>query len=157
MMTAFPTTTHLLYRWGAFLKTKRQLIIIASIVLTVSFIGAAVIKRLGVSSLLSGYSCPSEACVRLSRQSAQPDVLTIRSGSFVKFSNSEGERHNITLDHSSVQHLDPERYESGDFSGKEAWNVQFKKDGAFTFGDKYNKNIHINIIVYTPGKKYKIN
>ncbi len=108
------------------------------------------------SRSLNKADCPVSECVSLYSQSASPDTITVTVGSFVQFNSSDGKKHNISLAHSVVQHEDASEYESGDFEADEAWKVQFKKDGAFTFRDKYNDRISVNVIVYTPGKDYKI-
>ncbi|MBC7868820.1 hypothetical protein H7X69_01395 [Candidatus Saccharibacteria bacterium] len=136
--------------------TKRGLIGLAGIVSVVSFIGASFVGALGVKTELQQSKCDASVCVSLSRQSSQPEVLTVVSGSYVKFSSADGQKHNVALIHSGIQHEDESRYESGDFNADEAWKVQFKKDGTFTFEDKYNENAEISVIVYTPGKKYEI-
>ncbi len=120
-------------------------------------------------------------CVHLNRNGAAPDVVTVAAGNFVEFTAADGKRHNISLvehGHDSIQedgqkaghqddqedshgasenggHID-QGYTSGDFAADEAWRVQFKQDGSFTFVDKYNPKIHVNVVVYTPGKDYKI-
>lgn len=105
---------------------------------------------------LSNSNCGADACVALYSDAADPFALTVKAGSFVQFSSADGKKHNIALAHSGVQHNDPSKYESGDFESDEAWKVQFKEDGSYTFRDKYNDKISVSVVVYTPGKDYKI-
>ncbi|GAC1387530.1 MAG: hypothetical protein NVS1B7_0690 [Candidatus Saccharimonadales bacterium] len=101
-------------------------------------------------------TCTVAACINLLRNNKDPLTYTITSGSYVQFNSADGMQHSMELVHSGVQHDDPSRYESGTFSANEAWKVQFKKDGTFVFADKTNPDVEITIIVYTPGKDYKI-
>lgn len=103
-----------------------------------------------------GTNCPGY-CVSLSgNNKPDPEVLTIPTGSYVQFNAVDGAHHNIALEHSAVQHDDPSKYESGDFAADEAYKIQFKHDGAYTFRDTYNPDVHINVVAYTPGKNYSV-
>lgn len=104
----------------------------------------------------SQVKCEVAACISLKENAADPNIVSVANGSFVQFNSSDGKKHNISLAHSGAQHDDPQRYESGDFGADEAWKVQFKKDGAYSFRDKYNDNITVSVVVSTPGKDYKI-
>lgn len=102
-------------------------------------------------------SCPEpETCIALQGRTASPDIVTVKAGSFVQFVSADGSKHNIALEHAAVQHEDHSEYESGEFGGDEAWRVQFKKDGAYTFRDKHHPGLKVSVIVYTPGKDYKV-
>ncbi len=100
-----------------------------------------------------------EVCVSLYSDRASPDTVTVNSGEFIRFNSADGEKHNLTLGsddkHHSTSAID--EYSSGDFNGDEAWRVQFKEDGTYSFKDKYNDSIRVNVIVYTKDKDYKIN
>ncbi len=144
-------------RLRTFVKSKWRLIGLAGIVAVVSFLGASFAGTLsGTKTQIQQSRCDASACISLSKQSSQPGVITVTSGSYVKFNSGDGQKHNVALIHSGIQHEDENRYESGDFGADEAWKVQFKKDGTYTFEDKYNENAEISVIVYTPGKKYEI-
>ncbi len=125
----------------------------------VMFVGAAsfgVFYSLANNRKPAPKKCLVEACVSLYTQSADPTVITVTSGSYVQFNSADGKKHNIALAHSGTQHDDASEYESGDFGAGEAFKVQFKKDGAYTFRDKFNDAISVNVVVYTAGKDYKI-
>jgi plastocyanin len=100
--------------------------------------------------------CPVAACVSIGSDAANPNILTVTKDSYVQFNSADGRKHNIALSHSAAHHDDPTRYESGDFQADEAWKVQFKKDGAYSFRDKYNESVKVDVIVYTEGKDYKV-
>lgn len=105
----------------------------------------------------SASSCGDQAnCINLYGKTADPDTIAVTAGSYIQFNSSDGGKHNIALAHAAVHHEDSSEYESGEFGGDEAWRVQFKKDGAYTFRDKYHPEVKINVIVYTEGKDYKI-
>jgi len=102
-------------------------------------------------------TCPvGDSCVSLLGKTASPDIITIKTGSYIRFNSADGGKHNIALEHAAVQHEDDHELESGDFEKDEAWRVQFKQDGTYTFRDKYNPDLKVSVIVYTEGKTYKI-
>ena len=126
---------------------------VASLFFTAAFIFAG---NRGNNEVASS-SCPVDACVNLLSGSAEPETVIVTKGQYVQFKSADGEKHNIELAHSGAQHKDPSRYESGDFQKDEAWKVQFKEDGTYTFRDKYNEAINVSVVTYTPGEDYKIN
>ncbi len=111
-------------------------------------------------------------CVYLKADGASPDIVTITAGSFVEFVAADGKSHNIAaVEHDrddNAEHTEEAGhadktgghndlgYKSGEFAADEAWRVQFKKDGTYTFADKLNPKVHVNVIVYTEGKEYKV-
>lgn len=99
-------------------------------------------------------------CVAVYDGYASPDTLAVKNGEFVQFNSADGKRHNLTIGGGDDTHHSAnvvEEFTSGDFEGDEGWRVQFKKDGAYSFKDKYNSGTRINVIVYTEGKDYRIN
>lgn len=139
-----------------FVATNKLLLAVGLVGLIASFTGFYAFSSTQNSTVAS-VRCEVAACISLSKDLSEPQVITVTAGSFVQFNSADGEKHNVALVHSGVQHEDHHRYESGDFKSDEAWKVQFKKDGTYTFADKYNKNIEVSVVVYTPGKDYKIN
>lgn len=135
---------------------KKPGVVIAVVFVVALVIGlstALLIKRMNTP--MQSASCAG-TCIDLGAASANPDVLTITSGTYVQFNNTDGSKHNIALEHAAIQHEDPTEFDSGDFGKGEAYKVQFKKDGAYTFRDKYHPKIQINVVVYTKGKDYKV-
>jgi plastocyanin len=143
------------------IKPSKLLVGVSVLVLTASFIGLYLYGSQGTSKAIKPVSQPANecnvrACISLKEGSAEPTLVTVEAGSDVQFNSSDGKMHNLSLVHSGIQHHDESRYESGDFGANEAWKVQFKQDGSFTFHDKYNDKIQVSVVVYTPGKDYKI-
>lgn len=145
-----------LERARQFVRTNSLQVAVGAIALVASFAGLYALSS-SQNSTISSLRCEVEACIALSKDQTEPQVITVTVGSFVQFNSADGNKHNVALVHSGVQHEDEERYESGDFTADEAWKVQFKKDGTYTFADRYNKDIEVSVVVYTPGKDYKIN
>lgn len=148
---------------------RRFKLILAGLVLVFGLAGFGVAFALGQrggsdQDRLVTANCDG-TCVLLQAEGANPDIVTVTAGSFVEFKSADGKQHNLSLvehghgdsggDHQAGAHEDA-GYRSGDFQADEAWRVQFKRDGAFTFVDKYNPKIHVNVVVYTPGKDYKV-
>lgn len=106
-------------------------------------------------------ACMVSACVPLSKYQTEPQVATVTNGSFVQFNSADGEKHNIMLASSGASHGESHdsssHYALGEFAADEAWKVQFKQDGTYTFMDMDNEKIKVTVVVYTPGKDYKIN
>ena len=137
------------------LKKNLLLVAIAFVVLCSTFAGFYFASSKS-STKAPKNTCSADACLALTGQYTVPQVLTVKSGSYVLFNSADNKKHNIELVHSAVQHDDANRYESGDFGAGESWKVQFKEDGAYTFADKYDSKLEVNVIVYTEGKEYKI-
>ncbi len=102
-------------------------------------------------------NCPQdETCISLLGKTATPDIVTIHPGTFVRFNSADGGKHSIALQHAAVQHNDDSEFHSGEFAKDEAYRLQFKKDGTYTFRDELNPGLEINVIVYTKAKDYKV-
>lgn len=141
---------------------------------TVAFVVLlALLVGFGVSYFIGRHSQPAKQakcsgqCILLRQDGADPSALSVVAGSFVNFAAADGQRHNLSLDDHAAHDPatadssghpahDENAYKSGDFKADEAWRVQFKQDGAYSFTDKYNPKIHVDIVVYTAGKDYKI-
>lgn len=140
--------------------SKRIKLIIAAMVLAIGLGSFGVAYALGRNGGNDNVATCKGNCIYLRQQGATPDTLTVTAGSFVEFTAADGKKHNISL----VEHGHGENdaahedvgYQSGDFEADEAWRLQFKQDGTFTFVDKYNPKQHVSVVVYTPGKDYKI-
>lgn len=145
--------TAVLPRVQSFVQRYILLIGIGMFVAALSFSGVYAYANSRTSAQIA---CPVEACISLTGSANDSTAMTVETGSYVQFNSADGGNHNISLAHSAAQHDDPQRYESGDFTADEAWRVQFKEDGAYTFTDTYNSDISITIVAYTPGKEYRI-
>ncbi len=153
-------------------KSKMMLLGVAVLVGLASFgVAYAMSQRGGAAKTATTATCKGN-CVYLKADGASPDIVTVTAGSFVEFVAADGKSHNIAaVEHDrndKAEHTDEADhadktgghndlgYKSGEFAADEAWRVQFKKDGAYTFADKLNPKIHVNVIVYTEGKEYKV-
>lgn len=137
------------------------LIVIAGIVIAAAAFGGGLALSSRNSDKQAGpiqTNCDG-TCVALYAESALPDAVAVVNGSFVQFNSADGKRHNLSIGGDDTHHTAQtvEEFTSGDFEADEAWRVQFKKDGTYSFKDKYNDSIRVNVIVYTEGKDYKLN
>jgi plastocyanin len=135
---------------------NKTLLVIGLVIATLSFGGLYAFSSGKNATPVSAAGCPVEACISLLPDYADPNVLTVKNGSTVQINSADGKKHNLFLAHSGAQHDDHSEYNSGEFGADEAWKVQFKKDGAYSFKDKNNPNISISVVVYTPGKDYRL-
>jgi plastocyanin len=139
-------------------KFNNQSIRLLFIPLFVSILGFGVAYGLGSSRSGSGVvsaACKS-TCVLLGPDKASPDTITVIAGSTVQFNSADGKSHNLSLGEGGEEHEHRGKFYSGEFKSDEAWQVQFNDDGAFTFHDHLNPKISVVVIVYTPGKDYRI-
>ncbi len=100
-------------------------------------------------------SC-SDTCVDLYQGKASPNTLAVAVGSYVQFNSKDGKTHDLSLGGGGSEHEHTGKFQSGEFKADEAWRVQFKEEGTFTFHDHYNPEVNIVVVVYTPGKDYKV-
>lgn len=143
--------------FSQYIKTNKLIVGALILILMVSFGSMyAYGSQKSKSANRQASSCEAANCVSLNKEAASPETLTVKTDDFVQFNSTDGKKHNISLVHSGAQHDDESHYDSGDFAGDEAWKVQFKKDGAYSFQDKYNEKINVSVVVYTPGKDYKV-
>ncbi len=140
---------------------KKSTLLTAGIIVVMALVGFGVAFGLSQKSNKPAATkqpyCPqNEACISLHGKSASPDIITVKSGTFVRFNSADGGKHSIALQHAAAQHNDDSEYHSGEFAADEAYRVQFKKDGSYTFRDELNSDYEIKVVVYTPGKDYKV-
>lgn len=95
-------------------------------------------------------------CVALKADKAYPDTITITPGSYVQFNSADGKSHSLSLGGGGDEHEHQGTFYSGEFKSDEAWRVQFKDEGSFQFHDHNNPDINVLVVVYTPGKDYKV-
>lgn len=121
---------------------------------------AGLIGFAGITALNSGKETDSTncagICVALGPKVASPDTVTVAKGDFVQFNSADGKTHSLSLGKGGEEHSHNGKFNSGDFKGDEAWRVQFNEDGSFFFHDHYNPKVNVLVVVYTPGKDYKI-
>lgn len=95
-------------------------------------------------------------CIALEKDGAEPATIAVLVGSFVQFNSADGKSHSLSLGGGGDEHSHTGQFSSGTFKADEAWRVQFKDEGTFKFHDHFNPNINVLIIVYTPGKDYRV-
>lgn len=120
--------------------------------------GFAVISNLTDKSsgqTLSLADCQG-TCVSLTKGGIKPDEVTVKVGEYVQFNTADGQMHNLALGdgtggehgHDAALHDHNSTFISGDFGPGEAWRVQFKDAGTYTFHDHYNPNHRILVVAY---------
>lgn len=95
-------------------------------------------------------------CVALNKDKAVPDTLTITPGEYVQFNSADGRSHSLSIGAGGDEHSHTGSFSSGTFKADEGWRVQFKDEGSFLFHDHMNPKINVLVVVYTPGKTYKV-
>lgn len=123
---------------------------------------------LGISSFFIAYSYGNknqdvaqasqckDVCVALQADKAMPDMIAIERGKFVQFNSADGKAHSLSLGGGGSDHVHKGSFNSGMFEADEGWRVQFNDEGSFIFHDHLNPKINVLVVVYTPGKDYKI-
>lgn len=97
-----------------------------------------------------------DTCVALRKDGANPNSIAVALDSYVQFNSADGKSHNLSIGKGGDEHEHTGKYYSGEFQADEAWRVQFKEEGTYTFHDHLNPKINIVVIVYQPGKDYKV-
>lgn len=137
----------------------KQTIILVAIALLASFISFSVVKAISVNNShknTSSVPACKDTCVSLYEDKASPNTIAVAVGSYVQFNSKDGKTHDLSLGAGGEEHQHMGKFQSGEFKADEGWRVQFKNEGTFTFHDHYNPKVNIVVIVYTPGKDYKV-
>lgn len=147
-------------KWAGLKKQRKQQILIVLVFALIGFCAAYAFsardKKTSDAEIFSS-SCSVDTCVALTETGAQPDTVTVKKSSFVQFNSADGKTHSLSLGKGGEEHEHTnKKFQSGDFNGDEAWRVQLNDEGSFFFHDHYNPKINILVVVYTPGKDYKI-
>lgn len=147
----------------SFWKRNGALVAVAVVAVVVGFGGMFAVARSGQSE---PFVCKVDTCIALDAEGKYPQTVAIKAGSTVQFYSADGNAHSLALAegahgggdaaHNNNSGHSSGAYESGRIGADEAWQVAFKKDGAFSFRDSEYENIEVNVVVYTPGKDYKI-
>jgi plastocyanin len=89
--------------------------------------------------------------VSLLQDGAEPDIIIAKPGDYVQFNARDGTEHNLSQgsgNASSNDHLhDGAGIGSGVFQSDEAYKVQFKKQGIYSFHDHLNPDIYVRVVV----------
>lgn len=144
--------------WEQFKRQKVFLPVLAVFIILLSFGAAYTVTAKNNKSqnqVATDPSC-SDICVDLYQDKASPNTLAVAVGSYVQFNSKDGKAHELSLGGGGGEHEHKGDFQSGEFKADEGWRVQFKEEGTFTFHDHYNPNVNIVVVVYTPGKDYKV-
>lgn len=95
-------------------------------------------------------------CVALTKDGASPNTIAVAMGSYVQFNSADGKSHNLSIGKGGHEHEHTGKFYSGEFLADEGWRVQFNDEGTFAFHDHFNPKINVVVVVYTPGKEYKV-
>lgn len=138
---------------------SRQLLLLIAMVIIAGVVSFGAIRSVtaGSSGNQSGTkeNCIG-TCVDLSESKATPDTIAVPVGSFVQFNSMDGKTHNLSTGEGGEEHEHIGKFNSGEFKADEAWRVQFNDEGSFIFHDHLNPKISVLVVVYEPGKQYKV-
>ena len=137
-------------------KDQRSLAIVIFIVAVVTSFTLIYSVTSGKSDNKVSRSSCSDTCVALHEDRAVPDTIAVEVGDYVQFNSADGKSHNLSLGMGGEEHSHAGKFHSGEFQSDEAWKVQFNDEGSFYFHDHLNPRISILVVVYSPGKDYKI-
>lgn len=135
--------------------TKFQIAIFAA-ALFISF-GIAYAVTARDQDVVNALQAPcKDTCVALTENGANPNSIAVATGSYVQFNSADGKTHNLSIGGGGHEHEHTGKFYSGEFKADEAWRVQFNDEGTFKFHDHFNPNINVIVVVYTPGKDYRV-
>lgn len=138
-------------------KQQHKLILPFLVLAFAVMIGFGVAYGLGKMQRVEAASCPEkDVCVSLLENKTDPDTIAVPRGSYVQFNSADGKSHSLSLGKGGESHSHSGSFSSGEFGADEAWRVQFNDEGTFFFHDHFNPKINVLVVVYTPGKEYKI-
>lgn len=135
---------------------KKQSLLLVSLLLLAGTIGFGVSYAVSKNSRAKAETNCQGTCVALYQDKASPDTISVPVGTYVQFNSADGKAHNLSVGKGGEEHQHSGKFYSGEFQADEGWRVQFKEDGTFYFHDHLNPNINVLVVVYTPGKDYKL-
>lgn len=121
--------------------------VLLSILMAVTWYFSQSIETRGTDSasvFLSGSSTVDTVELYVGR--ANPTAVSIQAGDSVEFVVRDESRHYIAERRSSTRHGDA-RISSGEFGPGESYSIQFNTPGSFSFYDRMNQDISIDIEV----------
>lgn len=101
-------------------------------------------------------ACEVSVCVNLGPDTARPNSLSVKKDDTVRFASNDGKNHSLSLGEGGSKHSHAGKLSSGSIGAHEAWEVRFDKEGSYYFHDHDNPGINVLVVVYTPGKSYRI-
>lgn len=146
------------------IKTFKKLLslrmpLLIGVVLVAGFASFGIIHTVtaaGSRNQIKGQKNCNGTCVNLYEDKATPDTIAVAVGSYVQFSSKDGKSHSLSLGEGGEEHIHSGKFSSGEFKADEGWRVQFNDEGSFYFHDHLNPKISVLVVVYTPGKQYKV-
>ncbi len=139
---------------------KKQFLIIALVASVVGFAAVFAATSLADKPGIKPASnkCEVNACVALEETGARPDTVSVKKGDSIQFNSADGKTHDLSLGKGGEEHGHTnKKFKSGDFGANEGWRVQLNNEGSFYFHDHLNPKINVLVVVYSPGKAYKVN
>lgn len=138
---------------------QRTTVLPIAVLITAAILSFGIIYVLSANNEASQHtsqtSC-SDTCVMLGKSGARPNTIAVARGSYVQFNSADGKSHNLSIGAGGEEHEHTGKFYSGEFQADEAWRVQFNDEGTFKFHDHLNPKINIVVVVYTPGKEYRV-
>jgi plastocyanin len=134
---------------------KSQALVFASLFVA-TFIGFGIFYSISKNSGTETQAICQGICVSLYENRAAPDTVTVPVGTHVQFNSKDGKSHNLSLGEGGEEHEHNGKFYSGEFQADEGWRAEFNQEGSFYFHDHFNPKINILVVVYTPGKEYKL-
>jgi plastocyanin len=136
-------------------STQRRVSLVSITLIAIAFAAAGfmIARQVAIDSqgaTASQYACEG-TCVALMADKAEPDTLTVKAGEYVQFNSADGKAHSLSLGLGGKEHQHKGPFSSGAFQADEAWRVQFKEPGTYTFHDHLNPNINVLVVVYQEG------
>ncbi|HUQ84765.1 MAG TPA: hypothetical protein VM077_00430 [Candidatus Limnocylindrales bacterium] len=109
------------------------------------------LSKLGFSTSQKKIAATNIHMVSLMKDMADPDIVLAKVGDYVQFNAKDGKEHNLSQGSGNAvdkNHAhEEEGLESGVFKGDEAYKIQFKKVGIYSFHDHFNPDTYIRVIV----------
>lgn len=137
------------------LANKRSLVIV-SLFIAAGLVGFSVVYAMSKNTDSNEQTNCEGTCVALYKDRADPDTVTVPVGTYVQFNSADGKAHSLSLGEGGGEHDHTGKFNSGKFQADEGWRVEFKDEGTFYFHDHLNPKINVLVVVYTPGKDYKL-
>jgi plastocyanin len=123
----------------------------ASVALATTVITLYFGNTLGVSSFPEKVASENIHLVSLLQDKADPEIVLANVGDYVQFNAIDGKEHNLSQGSGNAvdeNHAHNETgLESGVFKSDEAYKIQFKKVGIYSFHDHFNPDTYIRVIV----------
>lgn len=123
----------------------------ASVALATTVVTLYFKNTFGVPSFSEKVASENIHMVSLLKDKADPEIVLVKTGDYVQFNAVDGKEHNLSQGSGNAvdeNHAHNETgLESGVFKSDEAYRIQFKKIGIYSFHDHNNPDMYIRVIV----------